>query len=606
MKQHESSTEKAKSDDTNRRVGSLRSLSTKSHDSTAKNTNSSTASTAQNALNEVGQELSKLAEKWHITNESPKTVTSGTHTSSVGKIQDDSNIGGRLTKTSVSRIKSERKLTAAPLINKSVRQRPREQCDQAIVPEMYKDAMRNDWVNVACRAITHPTEANYICPTSGSTVLHLAIISRASHGKCTSLEGHSIASIWNMETKVPANIDLIHALVKLSPNALKRRCKRLGYTPLVYALLQPRIDNYKEEFERLVGLLIGQETLRIATRTGMSPLEVYIGSYSQVHGTLLFSSTRDEAAARKTTNILRLLLESDGKDSNNNKDCRQVDRKVIGTALEVLYEWNSSSILHAVECASIASGRNNSLAMSDLNGWWVWQWLILLLELSIIHVEGRCQFSATHAAASLPHGCPLPLLMLLIRAFPIQARIPCPMTRTSQYVLHSVCCWGGTVPRNGDTVNYSRKQMALSAVLREFPAASSVTDSEGRTPLCLALQHRTMWNGGVSKLYKAFPGAIFRSDPQTGLLPFMVAAAAAPQMNDASINGDDSYKNTLQVWTIFELLRAAPEALSSCAVDNDDSHEGETESFLEFKRAAEQQSLAQILEDWSKHLSLVE
>lgn len=568
------------------RSGSFHHSATSSRKSTASDDTSSsflrrTEVDAQKAMNEISYQLSKL------TNESPRTVTGRLQVRG-SRIQKEDSIDS-LTKLSAARIRSERRL-----VKSSSRTDDKFSAKPQTVPQMYTAAMAHDWVNVACRTITHPSEARFVHAVDGTTLLHLAVVSRASYADCVSLHGQSIRKIWQ-DCKLPANLELIHALVKLNPNVLKRRCKRLGYTPLIYALMQPRIDNYGKETEDLIRLLVecGEDSLRIPTTIGLSPFEAYITSYSQVHGTLLFTTTKDEDEAKKTTNILNFLLQYYANVRQEKQN--QVDSVDIGSLLEVLYESNSSSLLHAAECSSISSSRNNTLAMSELNGWWVWQWLLVLLRHSMNQEESR-HFSPTHAAAALENGCPLPMLMLLMRAFPIQVRIPCPTTNTNRYVLHYVCCWGGIEPSPDDAINYSRKQMAISATLREFPAAAAVTEGEGRTALCLALRHRTLWRGGVSKLYKAFPGALHIADPQTGLYPFMTAATAAPQMQDVASSRSITYKDYSQIETIFELLRAAPEVLSN-RLDDENNNE-ETESFLEFRRAAEQQSLSQILQHW--------
>jgi hypothetical protein len=84
----------------------------------------------------------------------------------------------------------------------------------------------------------------------------------------------------------------------------------------------------------------------------------------------------------------------------------------------------------------------------------------------------------------------------------------------------------------------------------------------------------------------------------------MTSAAAAPQKDGETCDkssllktGDMSNgrcKELQQLWTIYKLLRAAPEVLVDCLDNNDDNN-----SWLEFRRAAEQQSLAQILQHWS-------
>ena len=530
---------------------------------------------AQRTLNSVSYQLANLSQKWKITEESPTIVREPIHQNS-NRFRETQRVDSR--KSCISSTSSSVNKASTPEISR----------EHQAVPYIYKAALTHEWDDVVSRTVTYPMEATYV-HSDGSTVLLLAVISRAIYANCKSIDGQLIRDIWNFDcNKAPASIDVIRALLNANPEALKVRCKLLGYPPLAYALLMPRVSDF--ETESVVRLLIEpkSDSVLVPTATGMSPLEVHIQSFSQVHGTLQFTTT-SEAESIKTTSMLRILLETDLHSSNLSK----------AKLLEVLYEWNSSAVLDALECASISSGRSNSLSNADLNGWWVWQWMLVLLKYSVAGTWTQgSEFSATHAAAGLENGCPMPLLMLLGRAFPNQVRIPCPMTGTNRYVLHSICCWGGKEPRNEDSVNYSRKQMAMSAVLREHPAAASMTDAEGRTPLCLAIENRTLWNGGVSKLYRAFPGALHISNPQTGLYPFMTAASAAPQRDGELVKSDDtnngSNKDTQQLWTIYKLLRSAPQVLVDCLDNNEDSN-----SWLEFRRAAEQQSLVHILQDWS-------
>jgi hypothetical protein len=79
----------------------------------------------------------------------------------------------------------------------------------------------------------------------------------------------------------------------------------------------------------------------------------------------------------------------------------------------------------------------------------------------------------------------------------------------------------------------------------------------------------------------------------------MTAAEAAPQVSATPVldSSKDSPKDMLQLWTVFELLRAAPEVLLNCRGEQNE----DTDSWLEFRRAAEQQALGQILlQDWSE------
>lgn len=545
---------------------------------------------AQRTLNTVSYQLANLSQKWSITDESPSTAKE--------LVRENSNRSRKAEPV------DSRKHSISSSSGQS-KPPPNLSREHQAVPYMYKAALTYEWEDVVSRTFTYPMEATYV-HGDGSTVLLLAIISRVVYSNCTTIDGQLIRDVWNFSCdKAPAPLDVIGALVNANPEAVKIRCKRLGYTPLTYALLVPRTSDF--EAESLVRLLIESKSdnVFVSTASGRSPLEIHIQSYSQTHGTLHFMTTNENDAI-KSTRMLQILLEP-GLNTTQKGECKADSLGCISTSklLEVLYECNSSAILDALECASISSGRNNSLSMKDLNGWWVWQWMLVLLKYSVADTWTHgSEFSATHAAVSLDNGCPMPLLMLLVRAFPNQARIPCPMTGTNRYALHSVCCWGGKESSNDDPMNYSRKQMAISAMLREYPAATSITDSEERTPLCLALENRTLWNGGVSKLYRAFPGALHVPNPQTGLYPFMTAASAAPQRSGETRSDSSNVKskNTAsigntkelqQLWTIFGLLRAAPEVIVDCIDNNED-----TNSFLEFRRAAEQQSLSQILQDW--------
>ena len=317
------------------------------------------------SLDMVSYQLSKLSAKWSTAGKSPRTDTlqilSGNHCMDEG-------------------LQLTRKMAEAHQSSNSTK--PRE--SQA--PEMYKAALMYDWGTAVHQAITKPMEATYIHGADGSTVLHLAIILQASYASCTTTDGQSIRDLWN-ECKAPAPLKAIRMLLHANLNALKLRCNKLGYMPLVYALLASRdADN---EAEKLVQLLIecGRDSLSIPTTEGLSPLEVHIKSFSQVHGSLQFSID-EEVKVRRSTNILHLLLEADPCWT-----CRESPSQTEGDhfllqgwPLEVLYECNALALLDAVNCASISSGRDNSLSMSDLNGWWVWHWLNLMLKHSAAHV----------------------------------------------------------------------------------------------------------------------------------------------------------------------------------------------------------------------------
>ena len=226
----------------------------------------------------------------------------------------------------------------------------------------------------------------------------------------------------NLLQKVLLHPDWLRALLEANPDAAKLCCKRFGYTPLIYALLQPRDETRNLESNSLVRLLAGySERPSIpSTTAGLSPLGVYITSFSQVHGSQQFAMT-NEAPGREHNQDASCLVRGRlvSKPRSRSTASEPTWYADVGTSLEVLYECNASAILDAVECASISSSKNNTLSLSDLNCWWLWHWLMLLLKHSVARTWIRGpEFSATHAAAALDNGCPLPLLMLLCEPFP--------------------------------------------------------------------------------------------------------------------------------------------------------------------------------------------
>ena len=218
-------------------------------------------------------------------------------------------------------------------------------------------------------------------------------------------------------------------------------------------------------------------------------------------------------------------------------------------------------------------------AVLDLGSWWVWQWLLLLLKRAVGSKAGT-PFMALHAAART-EGCPLPFLMLLMRVFPHQLKTP--DRRESMLPLHLVCQWGAArhlykstaaswrrraykgghcrsstrwFGANVDPIVLSRKRMAISALVREYPGGTSALNAKGETPLVCALRSDTRWDGGLCRLVKrGSTAALTIPDPVTHLYPFLLAASSS--------RDDGKCEQRLWLSTIYELLRACPKVIQT-------------------------------------------
>jgi len=195
-----------------------------------------------------------------------------------------------------------------------------------------------------------------------------------------------------------------------------------------------------------------------------------------------------------------------------------------------------------------------------------------ILLLKYLHHKRGSKFQAVHSASSSP-GCPLPLLMLAVRAFPNQIREADEHSGNGNLPLHMVASWGippsrreekedaraqGRYVASLDPIAQRTKAMVLSELLTEYPDAARVRNKRGKTALALLCEAGGAWyNGGVRRMVRAYPEALNMRDRKTGLMPFMAAAAAC--RGDESKPG--SRKDLGVLTTIFELLRAEPRAL---------------------------------------------
>lgn len=355
-------------------------------------------------------------------------------------------------------------------------------------PELYMLVEEQNWSMVMQRASSHPEEADYIDPNSKCCALHAAVIGR--------------------ETSNPGGrMSAIGALLMANPDSGVLTNEENGFTPLHYAcLIEDDSPNSLEEEHAVVRLLLEHcaKAANVLSREGYAPLDVHIIAMSRLKrrgdmGTFRRAKKSQKAAA--ATAIMKALLDEDLNGG-------------LARPLDLLFECNSLAVLEqvALEEAQASSSKlrarrqarstGGSVASAYSSGstnftnFWVWEWALILLKSEhnrkFRHYKPIPPFNVMHTAAQVK-DCPLPFLMLSMRAFPNQVRAPDAFT--GNLPLHTVAGW-----ETSDPSSISRKSMALSALVSEYPQATKVRNKSGKTPLSLALETGTSWDNGVRRL----------------------------------------------------------------------------------------------------------
>jgi hypothetical protein len=347
-----------------------------------------------------------------------------------------------------------------------------------------------------------------------------------------------------------------------------------------------------EEAETLVRVLLegDRECLSIQSDSELNSVDIHVISFSQARGA--DESIQTGRVGKTTTSVLRVLLEYDPSLARSRFMSSSISSEVtVAGPLEYLYRWNAIAILEAVKrqdvrrpsrrvscveksnesqptravlssstpasstvrasSVSALSISTRSTVPSDIGSWWIWQWAMILLKYSILHIKKRgAPFSALHAAAYMD-GCPLSFLLLIMRVFPSQVMKRDEMVLNSAILpLQIVCTWSRN--HNLGAIAVSRKGMAISALVSEYPGSAKMVDDQGRYALFCALESKTTFDAGIQKLIETYPEVLRVKDPTTQLYPFLLAA---------TISTDDSAP---RLWTIYELLRADPRVLQDC------------------------------------------
>jgi hypothetical protein len=142
--------------------------------------------------------------------------------------------------------------------------------------------------------------------------------------------------------------------------------------------------------------------------------------------------------------------------------------------------------------------------------WWALKWAVLMLKYADSDGSNTDErsFCALQAAARMV-ACPTPILSLLSQMYPEQIQDRDSRDKLYNLPLHQVCSWRCDKEIiSGDPFVVRRKLQAIDLLLELYPEAARTTNNQGETPLQLAIESLTTWNGGLSVLVRTCPKAL--------------------------------------------------------------------------------------------------
>lgn len=151
----------------------------------------------------------------------------------------------------------------------------------------------------------------------------------------------------------------------------------------------------------------------------------------------------------------------------------------------------------------------------------VWEKAVLLLEAADRHQtigtetdsNGQYKFRMLHSVIKLDSFLPPHAIHLALERFPEQIR---------QFQEQD-----GRLPLAIAADSQSLRALEIIKLLCEaYPQAARACDSDGRTPLAIALACGKQWHQGVETLFQIAPDVLTRRDQKTLLYPALIAASA--------------------------------------------------------------------------------
>ena len=408
-------------------------------------------------------------------------------------------------------------------------------------PKLYRCARKGQWDEVA-KLLRHKSEeyddqkdngsstidnVGFIYKKDGTTALHMAVMS---------ITGYLNNFKTGDKELISAPIEVVEELLKLNADTAKVKCSLNGYTPLTYACLVCDENYNLEKTSAVVRLIIKYcpEANELFTDDGLSAVDIHIISYSANHP----EKEEESSLGQTSTTILRTLLTQNPDLANSRLKGDRVDGPI-----ELLYKCNSTVFSKSLmddlnQCQSDEASTVSEITLPErrqqvvdkVKKWWIWTWTVMILKYGSLKQKKRgSRFEAVHTAA-MQIGCPTAIFSLFLYAFPRQIKKPIEdKDEISNLPLHAVCSWPCHQDHKGssDAVVSIRKSNAISHLLLEYPLAVKTFNGRVESALELALITGTTWEGGVRRLVKAYPKALRFKSRNTGLYPFMTAAAAA-------------------------------------------------------------------------------
>lgn len=368
---------------------------------------------------------------------------------------------------------------------------------------------RRDWEGARLRALTYPSDAHYRGQKGNApTPMHLVCLYRAP-------------------------LDLIELLIDANPDALFAQDAE-GWTPLHLTIL------YGGD-EETVLLLIrrgGKTAVSLQSPLAGSPLHLACRHTAPlailealVQANLDTATMPNESGTKPAELVWAQFLRQHKNfqifsavvDRDDNGNDVSIDHPAVKDLI------NRITILLA---AAKAEGKKNG------------------------GTRGPCDALKLHDLVSnlSDLGDISPFLDIAVRLYPEQVSIT---DANGNYPLHLVACNPQTTC-NVNQQQHFKKPMPffverdpIEVLVSSYPLAASFLDRNGDLPLHLAIKTgQRKWGKGLSLLVEAYPDALERRDPETGLFPFQLAAAVFPFGDDEECLG-----------TIFELLVACPHVI---------------------------------------------
>jgi hypothetical protein len=351
--------------------------------------------------------------------------------------------------------------------------------------------------------------------------------------------------------------------LKLNPEIAKVKCTLNGYTPLIYACLVCDKKYSVEGAASMVGLFLQYcpGSINVFTNEGLSPVDIHVVSYSQHHK----EKEEEKSLGRTSTAVLRTLL-----THSPDLALQRLNGDKVEGPLEFLYKCNANAFSKAVMDEVYNSDDEGTMhsaytvpekrqqVVDTVKKWWIWTWAVMILKFGSLKQKKRgTRFAAVHTAV-MQIGCPTPILSITLYAFPRQIKQYVDYKDDSRDLpLHAICSWPCQQDNSSsETMVSTRKSMAITRVIEEYPLAVKAVNGRGETALELVLKSGTTWDGGVRRLLKFYPKALKIQSKTTGLYPFMTAAAVASPPSSSS---PPSLRKDLQsVRSIYGLLRSNP------------------------------------------------